>query len=210
MTHAMRATSKQWGVRQASLLFAACLLAGIAAGYLLHWWKGTPGFANTAGTSTTATQTPAGTPISAGGADGSVKTLLAQIAADPKNPDLLTHVGDVYYDQQQYAQAVRYYAQALTIRPGDAAVRTDMGTADWYLGHADEALAQYDQALHDVPDNANTLFNRGLVRWQGKADRAGALADWNHLMQVHPDYEQREKVQQMIADLERKKGAKGP
>jgi tetratricopeptide (TPR) repeat protein len=184
MTHAMRATSKQWGVRQASLLFAACLLAGIAAGYLLHWWKGTPGFANTAGTSTTATQTPAGTPISAGGADGSVKTLLAQIAADPKNPDLLTHVGDVYYDQQQYAQAVRYYAQALTIRPGDAAVRTDMGTADWYLGHADEALAQYDQA--------------------------GALADWNHLMQVHPDYEQREKVQQMIADLERKKGAKGP
>ena len=71
---------------------------------------------------------------------------------------------------RQYPTAVDYYARALRFRPSDAAVRTDMGTAFWYMGNADTAIAEFNKALAYAPDNPNTLFNLGLVRWKGKKD----------------------------------------
>ena len=46
-------------------------------------------------------------------------------------------IGNVYYDAQQYPIAVEYYTRALKLKPSDAAVRTDMATAYWYMGNAD-------------------------------------------------------------------------
>jgi TPR repeat protein len=80
----------------------------------------------------------------------------------PSNPDLLTSIGNLYYDAQQYSIAVDYYGRALKARPGDAAVRTDMGTAYWFMGNADTAIAEFNKALTYTPNNANTLFNLGL------------------------------------------------
>jgi cytochrome c-type biogenesis protein CcmH/NrfG len=40
-----------------------------------------------------------------------------------------------------------------------------------------------------------------LVKWQGKKDAAGALADWEKLLKSNPSYEGRDKVEQMIAEV---------
>jgi len=76
-----------------------------------------------------------------------------------------------------------------------------MGTGYWYMGDADRAIAEFDKALSDSPDNPNTLFNRGLVKWQGKKDSAGALADWQKLLAVNPDYQAKDQVNKMIAQV---------
>ena len=76
-----------------------------------------------------------------------------------------------------------------------------MGTAYWYMGNADSAIAQFTQALKDRPNNANSLFNRGLVRWQGKHDGPGALADFKQLLASNPNYDARDKVKQMMAEI---------
>jgi tetratricopeptide (TPR) repeat protein len=127
---------------------------------------------------------------------------------DPKSADVLTSIGNIYYDAQQYPVAIDYYGRVLKTKPSDAAVRTDMGTADWFMGNADAAIAEFNKALTYAPTNPNTLFNRGLVKWQGKKDTAGAVADWEKLLAANPHYEARDKVEKMMADAKKQAGIK--
>lgn len=133
--------------------------------------------------------------------DAQAAPLLDQLKSNPDSPDLLTSLGNFYYDAKQYPLAVGYYGHALKGRPSDAAVRTDMGTAYWYMGNADRAIAELNKALTYAPNNANTLFNLGMVKWQGKGDRAGALADWKKLLATNPSYEGKDKVEQMMTEV---------
>lgn len=138
-------------------------------------------------------------------ADAQAAPQLEQLKARPEDAALLAGIGNIYYDAQQYEAAIGYYTRALKARPTDAAVRTDMATAYWYSGDADRALAEFDKALGDQPDSPNALFNRGLVRWKGKKDGAGALADWTRLLKAHPDYQEKDQVRRMMAEA-----SKGP
>ncbi|MGA8730239.1 MAG: tetratricopeptide repeat protein [Terracidiphilus sp.] len=136
-------------------------------------------------------------------ADEQAAPLLEKLKSDPRNPDLLTGIGNLYYDAQQYSSAVDYYGRALKARPADAAVRTDLGTAYWYMGNADEAIAEFNKALAYEPTNPNTLFNLGLVKLRGKKDSSGAMADWEKLLAANPTYQGKDKVNQMIAEAKK-------
>ena len=107
---------------------------------------------------------------------------------------MLGQIGNLYYDAQQYLIAVDYYGRALKTKPADAAMRTDMATAYWYMGDADRAIAEFTKALTYEPNKPNTLFNLGLVRLKGKMDKAGAVADWEKLLATNPNYEGKDKV----------------
>jgi len=210
----------RWTSKQALLFLTICLMAGIAGGWLIRGSR-TPAQASTAkaalaqppvstaAASSTATQPPTPSRIKEMAATQAAP-LLEKLKSDPKNPDLLTSVGNLYYDAQQYPIAVDYYGRVLQARPSDVSVRTDMATAYWYLGNADEAIAQFNKALTYAPNNPNTLFNLGIVKWQGKHDSAGAIADWKKLLAANPDYEQKNKVQQMLTDVEKQTASKPP
>ncbi|HTV14464.1 MAG TPA: tetratricopeptide repeat protein [Acidobacteriaceae bacterium] len=202
----MQAMTERWSLKSAMVLMAACLMAGIAGGYLIRVGR--------APSSTAAPRTlpPAQAPVSAARptdpaqlktlADSNAAPLVAKLQSDPGNPDLLARIGNIYYDAQQYSTAVDYYGRALRAKPSDVAVRTDMGTALWYTGDADAALLQFDTALTFEPNNANTLYNRGVVRWQGKQDAEGAVADWKKLLASDPNYPGRSQVEQLIAQAQ--------
>jgi len=64
-------------------------------------------------------------------------------------------------------------------------VRTDLGTAYWYTGNADKAIASFEQALAIRPNHPGTLFNLGIVKWQGKKDPKGAVVAWEKLLQTN-------------------------
>jgi tetratricopeptide (TPR) repeat protein len=193
-------------MNKAVLLGLVCLAVGVAGGWFLRDMQKPESPA-------TATVQPALQP--GGGTSSSQPTpaemkqaadvqaapLLAQLKSDPKNVDVLTNLGNLYYDAKQYGSAVDYYGQALAVKPTAASVRTDMGTAYWFQGDADRALAEFTHALKDAPNFPNALYNRGLVRWQGKGDAAGALADWNQLLATAPQYDGRAQVESMVAEV---------
>lgn len=196
--------SDQWALQRAMLLGAICLAVGIAAGWLIRGWENPVASAPHASVQSVPAAAPAADPARLKQrADSQAAPLLEQLKAQPDNPDLLTSVGNIYYDAQQYPAAIDFYTRALKSKPGDVSVRTDMGTAYWYMGNADAAIAQFDTALATAPNNANTLFNRGLVRWEGKNDAAGAQADWKKLLATNPGYESKAKVEQMLAEVEK-------
>jgi len=147
-----------WTDVQAYTLAVICLLLGVAAGWLIRGSE-SPTASPVAAASAPA---PNGMSGAMNGqpsaeqlrqmADAQAAPLIEKLKLDPKNPDLLTNIGNAYYDAQQYPVAVGYYGHALEINPSDASVRTDMATAYWYMGDTDRAIAEFNKALSYEPN----------------------------------------------------------
>ena len=211
MTNNNRSSRHEWTSKQALVLMTFSLLGGIAGGYVLRGDQParTNAPASTTVTATRSSQTGETSPADLKkAADQQAIPLQAKLKEDPANPDLLTNLGNLYYDAQQYDTAVDYYARSLKARPSDASVRTDMATAYWYMGNADLAISEFNKALTYAPNNSNTLFNLGLVKWRGKHDGQGAIAEWKKLLAVDPNYEERSRVLQMLAEAQQQAPAK--
>ncbi len=198
-------SSKDWTSTQAYVLAIICLVIGVAVGYFV---RGSASPAATAAAST-ASQAPSGmgsvnpnqvTPDQLKHmADKQVEPLLAQLKSNPNDAALLTQVGNVYYDTQLYQDATGYYEKALQSDPKNVNVRTDMGTAYFYMGDADRAISEFKKSLATDPKHGQTLFNLGMVEWQGKGDVNAAVAAWETLLKDVPDYPDRARVEQLVS-----------
>jgi len=201
-TSSQSTISSSWTSPQAYLLAAFCLLLGVALGYLFR------GSASPAvPVATAAAAQPEGSAQNQQQAAAQAKAALEQTAAplldavnrNPNDYDSLIKLGNLYYDGQQFQSAIQYYERALALHPENADVRTDMGTAYWYAGNADKALAEMQTSLKYRPGHPQTLFNLGWVRWQGKSDPKGAVEAWQQLLKANPDYPQKDQVEKYIA-----------
>ncbi len=205
--------SAKWTSTQAYVLSVICLLVGVAVGYLARGSASPqastrPPQAESPATTGAAAQTPNPEQMRQM-AESQAAPLLAQLKDDPNNTDLLYKIGNAYYDAQQFPDAVKYYEQCLKVNPKATDVRTDMATAYHFMGQSDRALQEYDQVLKIDSKHANALFNTGMVKWQDKQDMSGAIAAWKHLLETNPQYPQRDKVQQLIAEAEQHMGMQG-
>ena len=210
-TAANTSISGRWTSAQAYMLSVICLLVGVAVGYLVR---------GSAPSAVNAQLQPAGMTNSTGQqqqptpeqlrqmAETQAQPLLAQLKDNPNNASLLYQIGNLYYDAQQYPDAVKYYQDALRINPKETNVRTDLGTAYHLMGQPDQAIKEYDEVLKVDSKHANALFNEGMVKWQDKMDMNGAIADWKRLLETNPDFPQRERVQQMIAQVQQHQALK--
>jgi cytochrome c-type biogenesis protein CcmH/NrfG len=208
-------SNDQWTSVQAYVLAVICLLVGIAGGWFIRGSQSpAAAAAQTASASTPASAmgnngTPAPTPAEMQKmADTQAGPLLEKLKADPNNAGLLENIGNVYYDAQQFPTAIDYYQRALKIEPANTGVRTDMATAIWYTGNADGAIAEFQKSLSYEPNKANTLFNLGVVEWQGKMDIAKATATWQKLLDTNPNYEGKDKVLELMAQAKKHSGVK--
>ena len=215
MSHAKNgSTASSWTDTQAYTLIVICLVAGIAGGWFLRGSQSpaiaaavqNPSLAAGAA-SAAANEQPTAEQMKKMG-DAQAAPLLAELKADPNNADLLTRIGNIYYDTQQYPTAIEYYRQALNLQPTNASLRTDFATAIWYTGDADTAIAEFNKALSYEPNKANTLFNLGIVKWQGKMDINGAVAAWQKLLDTNPNYENKDRVLELIAQAQKHSGVK--
>jgi len=207
--------SQSWTSTQAYIMAALCLLVGCAVGYLL---RGSTGASSAPAPVATVEKQQAMPPAGMGGgagqqmptpaqmkamADKQASPLLEQLKAKPTDPALNAQVGNVYYDAQIFPIAIDYYQKSLAVDPKNSLVRTDLATALFYSSDFDHSIAEFDRALKDDPKNGNALFNRGIVKWQGKMDVNGAMADWQMLLKQNPNYEQADKVRMYMAQAKK-------
>ena len=179
------------------IVYAVCaLLVGGLAGYIIAIAGTRPG----AGA---LTQAAAAAPAASAVAlvdEGALKAYRDILARDPNNLAAAVNAGNLLYDGHRYVEAVPLYQRAFALNESDVNVSTDLGTALWYAGRADEALAQYDRSLTIAPTHAQTLFNVGIVRADGKHDYPGAVAAWQQLLQSSPSYPNAAAVRDLLAD----------
>jgi tetratricopeptide (TPR) repeat protein len=196
-------SGKGWTSTQAYSFAIVCLVVAGAAGYFLRGSisAGDSKAALAAGTKTSAAlhQQRIMPQQMKHMAEKQAEPLIARLRTTPKDPTLLSEVGNIYFDTQQYKEAIGYYERALKVDPKNVDVRADMATCYWYVGNADEAIANYEQGLALKPDHANILFNLGVVKWEGKLDPDGALKAWERLLRTNPNFQNKAQVQELIA-----------
>jgi tetratricopeptide (TPR) repeat protein len=216
MTDTKRSASiQQWTSVQAYIFAVICLLVGIAGGWFIRGSQSPVAAApDTASASAPAMGNANGgaqapTPAQMQKmADTQAGPLIEKLKADPANAALLENIGNTYYDAQQFPTAIDYYQRALQVQPANTGVRTDMATAYWYTGNADAAIAEFQKSLSYEPNKANTLFNLGIVEWQGKMDISNAVATWQKLLDTNPNYEGKDKVLELMAQAKKHSGVK--
>lgn len=179
------------------IVYAVCaLLVGGLGGYIIAIAGTHPG----TGPVQTAVATPASAPATPFVDEAALNALRDILARDPKNFQAAVNAGNMLYDAHRYVEAIPFYQQAFALNGSDVNVSTDLGTALWYAGRPDEALQQYDRSLKVTPTHAQTLYNVGIVRADGKHDYPGAVAAWEKLLDTTPDYQNASDVRELLAN----------
>jgi tetratricopeptide (TPR) repeat protein len=93
-----------------------------------------------------------------------IKDLIEQHLQTQENQALWwLEIGDLYFADKNYAQALLSFDQALKIKPEIYKAWYYRGNALVRLGRFEEAIISYDQALKFNPDDQQSWFNRGLA-----------------------------------------------
>ena len=116
-----------------------------------------------------------------------VKALEAAAAQNAKDSQPRVQLGNMFFDAEQYSQAINWYEQAIKINPNDANVSTDLGVAYYYTNQPDRALAQFEHSLRVDSKHIKTLLNVGIVRAFGKQDLPGAAKAWQQVVDLSPN-----------------------
>jgi tetratricopeptide (TPR) repeat protein len=171
-------------------------IAGSLFGLIIGWVLGSQQAAGTARAAVVAPvaqsapaaeQTAAAQPQAAPIDQTRVKALQDAASQNPKDVQSRVQLGNIFFDGEQYQQAITWYEQALALNPNDTNVSTDLGVAYYYTNQPDKALAQFDKSLAMDPKHIKTLLNVGIVRAFGKQDLAGAGKAWQQVVDLSPN-----------------------
>ena len=175
-------------MRSDSIVFA---VAGMCFGVILGWVIGV----QQAGMRPAAAPTAA---VPAGEGTGNarqappldearVQSLMTVIENDPKNAGAAVQLANMYFDAEQYTDAIGWYEEGLRLDPANPDASTDLGVSYYYTGQTDLALQQFELSLKLDPRHTKTMLNQGIVLAFGKQDLAGAEAAWKQVVALAPD-----------------------
>jgi len=189
-------------MRSDSIVFA---VAGMCFGVILGWVIGVQQAGQTSSALTTTV--PAGE--AAGSAapqappldEARVQSLMTVIKNDPENAGAALELANMYFDAQQYTDAITWYEESLRIDPSNPDASTDLGVSYYYSGSTDRALEQFDVSLTIDPRHTETMLNQGIVLAFGREDLAGAQAAWQAVVALAPDSPEGQAASQMLEGI---------
>jgi tetratricopeptide (TPR) repeat protein len=129
---------------------------------------------------------------------GLIEEYQSMLAEDPNNRAAIIALGNAYFDNGQWKEAITIYERALIFNPIDVDVRTDLGTAYRNIGMTDRALAEYRIALEHDPGHLTARYNTGVVYATNKKNYKEAIRIWEDLLKIAPNYPQAEQMKSMI------------
>jgi cytochrome c-type biogenesis protein CcmH/NrfG len=176
-------------------------LAGVFFGILVGWMIGSqqarpPAAAPTA-PAATGQQAQTAPPFD----QSRAAALEATVAKNAADVESRVQLGDLYFDAERFADATRWYEDALKIDPRHVNASTDLGIAYYYMNQPDRALQQFDRSLRIDPKHTKTLLNIGIVRAFGKQDLEGAAKAWQDVIDIAPSSQEAAMARQALQGL---------
>jgi tetratricopeptide (TPR) repeat protein len=115
------------------------------------------------------------------------KALESVAQQNPKDAQPRVQLGNMYFDAEDYKQAITWYEQAFALNDRDADLSTDLGVAYYYTNQPDRAIKQFEHSLSIDSRHVKTLLNMGIVRAFGKQDLEGAAKAWEEVVAIDPN-----------------------
>jgi len=133
-------------------------------------------------------------PIACAVPDSSQNTDYAKMAMDlelrvggnPQDIEAWVHLGNVYFDTDQFPKAIDAYEKALALKPDSPDVWTDLGIMYHRDGRPQKAIECFDQAMVIDPRHEHARFNKGIVLIHDMQDQTGAIQAWEELLEINP------------------------
>lgn len=115
-----------------------------------------------------------------------IKQLRDYLQRHPDDTDHWIQLGNLLFDNGNFADAVKPYTEALRLQPENPDVRTDLGVCLFNTGMNDEAILQFERALQYAPDHITATFNLGIVhKRMGRTQ--SAVQYWRKIIRLGPD-----------------------
>ena len=127
-----------------------------------------------------------------------VKAMGEEAARNPRDPEPRLRLANYLYDQHQWLQCIEWYQKALDLDPKNVNAHTDLGTAYFNLGRAQDALREYGKSLEIDPKHEPTIFNTIVVTLNGTHDLEAAQQAWERLSKLNPNYPGLDRIKQAL------------
>ena len=89
--------------------------------------------------------------------------LQASIAEKVNQPNTLFFLGNGYYKDEQYAEAIKAYEQLISMEIKDGHLYYNLANAYFKVGNRGKAILNYKRALHLLPRDADIKSNLGYA-----------------------------------------------
>jgi len=132
-----------------------------------------------------------------------IEQLKKALESDPGNVGHLVQLGNLYFDISRPNEAIEYYEKALAIDSLNPLVLTDCGIMYSHIGKTDTALLYFDRAIAQKPDLSQAFFNKGLILYSVKGDKANAIKAWRQYIALIPDTAKANLFKNQVDSLER-------
>ncbi|SDC81161.1 MULTISPECIES: tetratricopeptide repeat protein [unclassified Candidatus Frackibacter] len=141
----------------------------------------------------------------AGNETATIAKYKEQLANNPQDVNAMVALGNAYYDQQNYRQAINYYEASLKFESDHPHVLVDLGTAYYYQANSNpkKAIEVYNKALELDPKFKNALFNKGVVLHFGLQDYQKSIKAFEVFLEKYPNGELANKAKQFITEAKK-------
>jgi tetratricopeptide (TPR) repeat protein len=127
------------------------------------------------------------------------QALQSLAARDKTNASVRIELGNLYMDHGQWADAGRWYGEAVALRPEPDTI-VDLGACLVNGGKPTEGLEQFERALKLAPGHKKASFNKGVALMElGRPKEAVAV--WDDLLKRFPDDPQLQTLKRQIEQV---------
>ncbi len=118
-----------------------------------------------------------------------ILNLEAEVTANPENYNAWTQLGHLYFDTDQPKKAIGAYTKSLALHSGDANIWTDLGVMYRRSGEPDKAIEAFDKAASMDATHQASRFNKGIVLYYDLGKKKEAIAAWQSVLALNPNYQ---------------------
>ena len=147
------------------------------------------------------------TRLDRGDGAGALAAARDAIAAGAESAEMDLEIGLAHASAGERTDAEKWFTDALTLRPGYFEALVNLAQIDYDAHRLDRAIDRYREALRIRPDAALAHKRLGAILLSDKGDAAGALAEFRAALVSETDPAEREKLQAMVAGIQRALGA---
>jgi len=116
----------------------------------------------------------------------SLEELAARVKAEPNNPEILKELGNLYFREGDYDQAIEQYQASLRIDPSYYKSLYNLGNTYYKIGDFDKAVSKWQDAIKARPDFDHAYFNLGYYYFQRGYMRE-AIKSLKEASRISPD-----------------------
>lgn len=130
--------------------------------------------------------------------------LIRYVADNPWDIDSMIRLGDVYYDRNEYAEAIEVFKRAEKVNPENLHVQTDLGMLYMRTNKPDEAIVKFKKVLQIRPGFLNAHFYMGHIYRFDKQDEKKAIFHFEEVLNNNPNANLRKAATQQIEEIRNK------